>query len=95
MRIKSKFYRFLKEHKCFAQYIREFSNGIKQRERWVKRFESHFTNLDCFENIDNFVESIENKAEIIQFSFAWVNTQKGDKYWNALNTLWRREIDGF
>ena len=92
MRIKSKFYRFLKEHKCFAQYIIAFHSGSYHRKVWAERFNGHFHELGRFESVNEFVENIKDKSEIIQFSFIWERTINGSEYWLKINELWRNEI---
>ncbi len=92
MGIKSKLYRFLKEHKCFAQYIIAFHSGSYHRKVWAERFNGHFHELGCFESVNEFVENIKDKSEIIQFSFIWERTINGSEYWLKINELWRNEI---
>ena len=82
------FNNFLEENHIKEQ----FYNNIN--ERYIKRFVSSFTSVECKEKIKNTKEPIELLKILypitgfIMHGFHWENTKEGHDFWATMNKNW-------
>lgn len=68
---------FLKSHKCFTLFIKNFKSNFiwRKQQRYPLRLEDFLDNYNNFKNV-------------FLWGFLWNSTVEGFEFWNALSDKW-------
>lgn len=91
--IKKKFLRFLKENKLYNKFKYEFYRQKKLRNAWhesgMYAFAFKFKKI-AVNSLDDYVEELKDKKDILNFAFSWASTEVGHSRWQQMSKKWEK-----
>jgi hypothetical protein len=92
--IKKKFFRFLKNRNCFAQFIKRFNSeeGISERLFWANRSHKAAFKEEISSGFVSYFGNLRKPSDLLQYAFLWEKTEEGHEFWKAIGEEWRIEL---
>jgi len=92
--IKRKFFRFLKNRNCFAQFIKRFNceRGTSERMLWANRSYKAAFNGEINNGFNSYFSSLKRLSDLLQYAFLWEKTEEGHEFWHSIGDEWRKEL---
>ena len=92
--IKRKFFRFLKNRNCFAQFIKHFNSeeGISERMFWANRSHKAAFKEEISSGFVSYFDNLRKPSDLLQYAFLWDKTEEGYEFWMAIGDEWRKEL---
>lgn len=92
--IKRKFFRFLKNRNCFAQFIKRFNckESVSERMLWANRIHKGAFTGEISIGFVSYFNNLKRPADLLQYAFLWEKTKEGHEFWKTIGEEWRIEL---
>lgn len=92
--MKKKILRFLKEHKLYVEFSKEFRKQTSTRIKWAALAkEDKFCDYVNVTSLDDFIKNIKYGGMILDYAFDWSMTKSGHEYWQCASDMWKKKFN--
>ena len=74
----------------FIKALKRFLNGRDLWDSYVFLFDAEYAEQD---NMDEFFEN-ESPSKYIINAFSWTSSERGDRFWDNIDSEWRKVVSG-